>query len=124
MEEKESIFTDLETGETESGSGRRVFANIIDWLIEMAIIVTIFVLMSKGVIPSIGKGGAYITYIIVFVIMFLYRLICLLVFNRTVGMMICRIKYLNHDLQPLSTKEKLIAVFAVRTARIRYYKAV
>ena len=123
MEEKDSIFTDLETGETESGSGRRVFANIIDWLIEMVMIVTVFVLMAKGIVPDIDNGAAYETYIIVFVIMFSYRLLCLLIFNRTAGMIICRIKYLNDHLQPLSSKEKLIAVFAVRTARIRYYKA-
>jgi uncharacterized RDD family membrane protein YckC len=79
--------------------------------------------MSNGVVPNIGKGGAYITYIIVFVIMFSYRMVCLLVFNRTAGMMICRIKYLNDQLKPLSSKEKLVAVFAIRTARIKYYKA-
>lgn len=123
MEEKDSIFTDLEPSETESSSGQRVLTNIIDWLIEMAMIVTVFVLMAKGIVPHIDNGAAYITYIIVFVIMFLYRLVCLLIFNRTAGMMICRIKYLNSELQPLSSKEKLIAVFAVRTARIRYYKA-
>jgi uncharacterized RDD family membrane protein YckC len=123
MEEKDSIFTDLETGETESSNAQRVFANILDWLIEMVLIISASVLMAKGIIPNLGKGGAYVTYIVIFVIMFSYRLVCLLVFNRTAGMMICRIKYLNNDLQPLSSKQKLIAVFAVRTARIRYYKA-
>lgn len=124
MEEKDSILSDLETGETACSNVQRVSANILDWLIEMLMIIAIFVLMAKGIIPDIAKAGGYVTYLIVFVIMFLYRLVCLLIFNRTAGMMICRIKYLNNDLQPLSPQEKLVAVFAVRTARIRYYKAV
>jgi hypothetical protein len=38
-------------------------------------------------------------------------------------MIICGVRYLNRDLQPLSLKERLVAVVASRTSDIRYYKA-
>lgn len=78
--------------------------------------------VAKEMLSNLIRTRSYSTYIIILALMFLYRLICILLFSRTIGMMICRVKYLNSSLHPLISKEKLIAVFAIRTSAIRYYK--
>jgi uncharacterized RDD family membrane protein YckC len=123
MEDKESIFSDLETTEVESSYLQRVLINLIDWVIEILLLVSIYFFIPKEVILNLLTINPYSKYIIVLVVLLSYRLICILLFSKTIGMMICKVKYLNAGLQPLSSKEKMIAVFATRTAAIRYYKA-
>jgi len=63
------------------------------------------------------------TYVVIFLWFTLYRLLTILLLQRTIGMILCRCKYLNENLQPLSLKEKLIATIATRTKKIKLYKA-
>ncbi len=123
MDNNETIFSDLETNEVEPPYWQRLVANIIDAIIEIGLMVTIYFLMPADVWYSLLQERTFARYLIFFGVLFLYRLICILSIGRTIGMAICRIKYLNADLQPLSMKEKWIAVFAVRTPKIKYYKA-
>jgi uncharacterized RDD family membrane protein YckC len=58
----------------------------------------------------------------VIAMMFAYRFLCIALFERTIGMMGLRLKYLNAKLQPLSGKEKLLAVFAIQTSVAKKYK--
>ncbi|MGB4844679.1 MAG: RDD family protein [Ferruginibacter sp.] len=124
MEDKDSIFSDIQTTEVEAAYFQRALTNLIDWAIDILLIVTLYLLLPKEIISTLINTKSYSTYIIVFVLMLVYRLLCLLVFGKTIGMMLCKIKYLNSTLQPLTQKEKLIAVFAVRTSNIKYYKVV
>ena len=122
MNDDNSIFTDIKTDEIEASHFQRAVADILDWVIDVAFTVVFYLLLPKEMFANFIKSTSFGIYIIVIVIMFLYRLLAILVFNKTAGMMICRIKYLNADLKPLSAKEKLIAVFVLRTSRIKYYK--
>lgn len=122
MDNNETIFSDLENNEVEPPYWQRVVANIIDGLIEIGLMVTIYLLLPTDVWYSLLQEKRFARYLIFLSVLFLYRLLCILSIGRTIGMALCRIKYLNADLQPLSAKEKWIAVFAVRTPKIKYYK--
>jgi hypothetical protein len=123
MEDKDSIFSDIQTTEVECPYLQRVFTNLIDWVIDILLIIILYLLLPKGILSGLINTKSYSTYILLFVLMIVYRLISILLFGRTVGMMICSVKYLNSSLLPLSGKEKLIAAIAVQTAGIKYYKA-
>jgi uncharacterized RDD family membrane protein YckC len=123
VEDKDSIFSDLQTTEVECPYLQRVFANLIDWAIDILLMVILYLLLPKEILSGLINAKSYSIYIIVIVLMLVYRLISILLFSRTVGMMICSVKYLNKSLQPLSGNEKLIAVIAVQTSGIKYYKA-
>lgn len=122
MDNNETIFSDLETHEVEPPYWLRVVANIIDAIIEIGLMVFIYLLMPYELWYNLMQEKRFARYLIFFSVLFLYRLICILSLGRTIGMLLCRIKYLNADLQPLSAKEKWIAVFAVRTPKVKYYK--
>ena len=123
MEDKDSILSDIQTTEVEGSWFQRFFTNLIDWAIDILLIVGVYFLLPKGILSDLINTSSWSMYIIVFVLMIVYRLVSILVFGKTIGMMVCRLKYLNDSLQPLSGKEKMIAVFAIRTASIKYYKA-
>ena len=123
MNDQDSILSDIQPAEVEGSYFQRVVTNLVDWGIDVLLIVALFLLIPKQTITNIIAINSFSTYIIVFVLMIVYRLICLLVFGKTIGMMLSRLKYLNADLQPLTGKQKLIAVFVVRNSAIRYYKA-
>lgn len=121
MEEKESIFEDIKGEEIQVSSLHAVTANLIDWGIEVFIIIAFYFFFPRQILINLFEINSYIKYIIVLFLIFFYRLITILAFGKTIGMMVARIKYLNGDLLPLTQKEKSIAIFATRTASIRYY---
>jgi hypothetical protein len=123
MENNDTISSDLEPTEVAPAYWQRVVANVIDWVIEVGLMVMIYFLLPQAVWYNILQESTFARYFVFLGVIFLYRCICLLLLNRTIGMAACRIKYLNGDLQPLSLKEKCIAIFAVRTPKIKYYKA-
>ena len=123
MEEKQSILEDIQAEETEAPYFQKFLTNLTDGLIEVAFIVAFYLLIPQETILSLYDISPYMRYAIVLPFIFGYRVICLLPFGKTIGMLICRTKYLNSKLLPLTTKEKLIAVFVTKTSGIKYYKA-
>lgn len=122
MQSQDSILSDIEKEETESSYWQRVLSNMIDWLIEVGLFVGIYFIIPIESIAGLLNEKTYLSYIAIFILIFSYRLVCLLLFGKTIGMMICNIKYLNAGLQPLSPTQKMIAAFATRTGSIRLYK--
>jgi len=121
MEEK-SFLENIGVGEVEIPHIYRIFASIIDWVIEIIGIIAFYFLVPRDFVSQLSETIPYLKYIVAFLIIFGYRLICILSFDKTIGMKIFRIKYLNDNFLPLTPKEKLIAAFAARTKKIRYYK--
>jgi uncharacterized RDD family membrane protein YckC len=123
MEEKQSILEDIETEEVEVPYMQRLLTNITDGIIEVIIIVAFYLIIPKEIIYKLFEMNSYMKYFVAFTIVFGYRLICFFLSGKTIGMLICRTKYLNAKLLPLTPKERLIAVFVTRASGIKYYKA-
>ena len=123
MEQNESILEDISTAETEAPYGQRLLTNIIDWIIEILIIVAFYVCMPRDFLIDLFAGKPVMKYAVAFIIIFGYRLLCILAAGKTIGMAVCKTKYLNSHQQPLSAAQKLTAVVAIKTAGIKYYKA-
>lgn len=121
MENNDSILTDIENPEVEASYPVRVLVNIIDWLIEIAILIIIYFTLRET-FSGLLKTSSFAIYIVVFTIMIAYRLICILFFNKTIGMMALNVKYLNRNLHLLSGKENFLAALAFRTSNIKIYK--
>jgi uncharacterized RDD family membrane protein YckC len=123
MEEKDSILENIKTEEVEVTYPQRFLTNIIDGVIEVAMMVALYFLVPGEFIFSLLEISAGTKYVVAFIIIFAYRLICILLSGKTIGMFICRSKYLNSKLLPLSLKERLISVFVTKPMGIRYFKA-
>ncbi len=111
MEERDSILEDIKTEETEASYFQRLITTLFDIIIEISVMVA-FYFIFKDLIVKLLEVNSYMRYLITLIIIFAYRLICILLFEKTIGMIICKVKYLNNNLQPLSSKERLIAVFS------------
>ena len=122
MEEKDSILEDIKVEEVEAPYIQRMFINIIDGIMGVVIMVAIYFLLPNELITKLFAITPFIRYFIILIVVFSYRLICILLMGKTIGMIICRSKYLNNNLLPLSQKERLIAVFAAKQSGIKYYK--
>jgi len=122
MNDNDSIFDEIKTDEIEASNSQSRFSDILDWVIDLSVMIIFYLLLPREVFGNFIRHTSYGTYVIVIAIMILYRLLTILIFGRTVGMIILKIKYLNGNFTRLSNKEKLIAVFAVRTSKIKYYK--
>jgi len=122
MEQQESLLEDIKADEVEASYTQRLFTNIMDWIIEIVLIVGFYFFSPRKFIAQLFEINYLMKYIIAFSILFGYRLISILLTGKTIGMNISRVKYLNGDLLPLTTKEKLVAVFTTRTKEIKYYK--
>lgn len=121
MENTDSILSDIEYPEVEASYLVRLLANLIDGIIEIVLLIIIYFLLRETV-SSLLKTTSLAIYFIVLLIMIVYRLTCILLFGKTIGMMIFKTKYLNRSLHPLSGKEKLLVAFAIRTSNIKIYK--
>jgi len=122
MEEKDTIFNGLENTEAEASYFQRLFTTVIDIALSVLLVVLVYFVIPHQFISTITGNSSIGRYILIFLLMEGYRLTSLLAFGKTIGMMVCNLKYLNSSLQPLSTKEKLIASLVVRSNKIRYYK--
>jgi len=123
MEDKSSILSDLEATEIEGSYLQRVLISVVDWVIEILLLIFIYYILPKELFQDLIINKPYVSYAIIILLMISYRLLCILIFSKTVGMMVCKIKYLNNSLQPLTSPEKLIASIAIRTSKIKYYKS-
>lgn len=122
MEENNSILENLDPEAVEISQAQRVIINLIDFAIEVAIILGFYFLVPREFILPILARGEYVKYIIAFTILFSYRIILILFFGRTIGMFICKAIFLNDTLQPLSSGQRIIATFAPKISGIKRYK--
>jgi uncharacterized RDD family membrane protein YckC len=123
MENNDSIFAELNPEETEVGLTQGFLVRIIDLAVEILILALIYKFMPWDMILSIINISSIMVLLIIMLVTVVYQFLFLVLFNKTLGMMICKVKLLNKDLQPLSVKEKFVSVFRTRFSRIKYYKA-
>jgi hypothetical protein len=123
MEDKDSILDEIKAEETEVPYLQRLLTTVIDVAIELSLIIAFYFLLPRKFIAELFAINQYMKYVIAFIIIFSYRLVFIFLIGRTVGMILCRTKYLNKNLLPLLLKERLLSVFVTRTSGIKYYKA-
>jgi hypothetical protein len=124
MEDKDSILDEIKAEETEAPYLQRLLTTVIDIAIEVSLIIAFFYfLLPRKFIAELFSINQYMNYVFAFIIIFSYRLVFIFLIGRTVGMILCRTKYLNKNLLPLSPKERFVSVFVTRTSGIKYYKA-
>ena len=122
MENNDTIFSEIEPAETEATSLQSLLTRLLDFAIDILILFLIYKLVPRDILLSIVKLSSFVILIIVILVATIYRFLFLILFNKTIGMMIFRVKFLNKGFQPLSTKEKLLSVFRTRFSQIKYYK--
>ena len=123
MEEKDSILDDFKTEAVEASTSQRVITTLVDLVIEVSILVSFYFLFPRDLLLELLELNSFMRYILALVIILSYRLVCILISGRTIGMIMCGVKYLNRELQPLTLKERLVAVIASRNSNIKYYKS-
>lgn len=117
-----SFLTDIENKEEEATYFQRVISNIIDWVIDLIFFIVLYLLIFRHLFSMLGSGKSYLTYFLIIIIMWAYRFSMLLLFEKTIGMAISKIKYLNEELLPLTNKQKLIATIVIRNKSIKFFK--
>jgi uncharacterized RDD family membrane protein YckC len=122
MENSQSILSDIVPNETEVSVIQGFLTRVIDIAIEVALIFLFYRIVPESVLFSLANRSSFMRWIIVIVIIITYQFFFLFLFSKTPGMMVCQVKYLNRDLQSLSTKEKLMSLFRSRFSSIRYYR--
>jgi uncharacterized RDD family membrane protein YckC len=65
--------------------------------------------------------GSIYSLLIVIALIIMYRLFCFLVFNRSIGMKLFRIKILNGEGKKLSIRDKILASFFLLYKGVGYY---
>lgn len=122
MEEANSILDELDEPKPEASGLQRIMANVIDMIVEVAIIVCFYLFTPPQIIQSLLNLGNAAWYIFIFALLMGYRTLFILLSGKTVGMRVVKIIFLNNELQPLTTKEKLFASFIPKVKNIRLYK--
>lgn len=123
MEHNESILGNINVEVAESTGLQKFISNAIDIIIEIVIIIAFYFLVPRQFVTTLLDQHFLMKYFIALLLVFSYRLLCMLLAGRTFGMMITRSKYLNSRLLPLSQKERMIAAFIDKAAGIKRYQA-
>jgi hypothetical protein len=122
MEQNDSILSDIQIDEVEAPYFQRLVATVLDIVFEVGLMVAFYFLIPRDIMFQLLNIGSYMKFVVTLFIIFFYRLSCILLFGKTIGMAICGVKYLNTNFQPLTTQERLIAVIRTKTSNIRFYK--
>jgi hypothetical protein len=123
MQLQEDVLTDIELPQTEASTLQKIVSFLIDLGLEIAPMILFFLIIPDNIRAFLYQHKPISNYGVVFVWIMAYRLITILLFGRTIGMAICKIKYLNDHFQLLSGEEKMIAIIGVRTKKIKMCKA-
>ncbi len=116
----EDIIIDKPAGNLkEANAWKKNIAGIIDAAIIIAFVIGVTSLLPQNILDKLQRPIRIEFYILI--LLALYRLVLIIFLNEPVGMRICRIKFLNGSLQPLSLKEKILAAFFILTNGIGYY---
>lgn len=119
MENNDSILNDLNEQPKECNYAQKVLYGFTDTLIYLLVgFLLLKYLPEEGKVVLFGSNRRFIT-LIAFIV--LYRFVCILIFNKTIGMLIFKIRYLNEQYLPLSLSEKLAAIFYLNPS-IKIYK--
>jgi uncharacterized RDD family membrane protein YckC len=110
----------MNTNHTEAYLPRQVLAGLID-----GALVLIGFWQWYQWEASQTKFGIYFSpvplLLIIIAALVAYRLICLLFFNKTLGMMLTRIVLLNGEEEPLDFTEKMMAAAFILYRGVEYY---
>ncbi|MBL7727820.1 MAG: RDD family protein [Dinghuibacter sp.] len=117
----EDILADITETETEAPPGRRFAYVLADIIIELLILFMLYKLLPRDMLINFLESGYIVRLLVIFALTYLYRVSCLFTLGKTLGMLLCRVKYLNAQQQPLSASEKLSAVFQTRRSAIKVY---
>ncbi len=122
MENNDTIFSDIKPAQVEVTLFQGLLTRLIDFAIDIFILYFIHLLMPRDLYLYLVRLSALIVPGIVILVVTVYRFLFLMLFSKTIGMMICSVKLLNKEFQPLSTKEKFLSIFRSRFSTIKYYK--
>jgi hypothetical protein len=117
MKDDETSFSDEE--EIEASPSKQRFVGLIDVVIVFAVLACINMYHWPF---AVYRFFVTINSIVLFVsCLIVYRLICLLFFNATIGMKSLRVVLLNGEMEKLTIKEKILAAFFVLYRGVSYY---
>jgi len=122
MDTNDSIFSDIHPTERDASFAQGFFTRLIDFAFEMAILILLYLFIPRAIMANLSDIGSFVKFLIIIVIIFIYQFVFLLLFNKTIGMMFCRVKLLNKELKPLSSTEKALSIFRTRFSSIKYYQ--
>lgn len=122
MEQNDSILDDLNLSAVEAPYLQRLAVTLVDLLFEIALMVAVYFLFPAQVMYKLLDANSYMKYVVTLFIIFSYRFSCILLFGKTVGMVICGVRYLNNNLHPLTVQQRLMAVISARASNIKFYK--
>lgn len=120
--ENNDLFSEINSDETEVTLLQGFLTRLIDFAIDILILLLIYKFIPRDIFVSLIRASSFSIVIIAIIVSVVNRFFFLLLFNKTIGMMICNVKYLNGKLQPLSIKEKIVSLFRTRFSSIKYYK--
>ncbi|MBS1512966.1 MAG: RDD family protein [Bacteroidetes bacterium] len=122
MEENESLLGDIEKEETEVTSGQRYIINLVDGIIEGIILVSVYFLLGREGRQSFYQYAFIFRYLVILLIVMGYRLVCIMITGKTIGMLLFKAKFLDKQLQPLTSPGKVQAAFNFLVRKIKLYK--
>ena len=113
-------FEDKFLQNTEVKGFRVILSGIIDAAFLFVLIVFIvrhFVMFSLW--DQVAEKSPALIFLINF---FIYRLCFLLFFKRTLGMIFCKVKYLNRELNKLPFLQRILMTFFINTNGVKVFK--
>lgn len=122
MEQNDSILDDIKLHAVEARYFQRLAVTLLDLVFEIGLMVAVYFLLSREMMYKLLDANSYMKYVATLFIILFYRLSCILLFGKTIGMAICGVRYLDNDFQPLSMQQRLMAVIRTRTSDIKFYK--
>lgn len=121
QDKSEEIISKAEFIEIQATPVQRFMTGLLDFAIDIAFIFLLYITGVRSLI-SVSQLSPIHILVIVVLLSTIYRYLFLLLFNKTIGMMVFKVKFLNMKLEPLSNVEKLYSIFRTRFSQIRLYK--
>lgn len=122
MNNPENLLSEIKEPEVTVTFFQGFLIRLIDFIVDIGIIFLTYFLTPRQVSQDILSISPLMFPGIVVVTITLYRIVFLLLFNKTIGMMVCHAKLLNKNLQPLTPLEKMLSIFRTSFSATRYYK--
>lgn len=120
-ENDKDVLEDVQEVETEAAPSQKFLCITVDIIFDIGLLVLFYRFAPQQFLQVVYETPL-LKYVVLVAIVLLYRCTCLIFWNKTIGMKIFRLKYLNEKLQPLSTAEKVKATFITTASSIKYYK--
>ncbi|RYY44548.1 MAG: hypothetical protein EOO06_17915 [Chitinophagaceae bacterium] len=122
MTAEESILDDIAGAEVPASQFQQFLVGFTDFVLQFGMLAALYFLLPYEIVYKLIPAQQFIRYLVIFALFTSYRLISLVVFGKTIGMFICRTKFLNKHLLPLTLKEKLLTTFVTRGTGVKLYK--